>query len=511
MPVATLLNIVRDTTTGDVLYTYRAKNDTAGANGTTRYGIADHPEPGWFLERDSGGNHRLYVKLASGQAPAVGQLTAAMGLPGGLSFQNSPYWKLQHLTFRDFGTIEWVGSGGDYQNDSRPAVNIRTGSDYCVVEHCTFDNAQLSLGLFSPGVIGGNGALVRRNLFTAQCGWDMIYRSYYEDNDVAGWSRVKSQPFERTGIELTTAGIGNVICQNVFRGLFNAIAGQPNVAGGSIDRARDTDIHHNRFEQIGDDGIEFDGSAGVNIRAWMNVFEPVRNAFSMSPLGTGPLWAIGNDIRDYLSYPVKPGQDDATMADGMGWKLLYHNTSWTAFAPVGVSASASISGMPFRSNGGYGNLLAINNVLAGTNVLLLRDVTANGGHHAVDAFQRNAFYTPAASPKLVWQGTESAAINSGNEASVQTTMNSAEPSVNLDDNRLIVNPFPSATGELNGDLVGEAVSIPGISNIAGSRGNVHLTEPLDIGVFGGFAPPPPSVSTTATLPARWLLARRRAG
>ena len=68
-----------------------------------------------------------------------------------------------------------------------------------------------------------------------------------------------------------------------------------------------------------------------------------------------------------------------------------------------------------------------------------------------------------------------------------------------------LNPFPSGGDTvLNAFLEGQAVTIPGITNIAGTVAGVYVVEPLAIGRFGSFTMPPRVTSPTATLTRRLI-------
>jgi hypothetical protein len=225
------------------------------------------------------------------------------------------------------------------------------------------------------------------------------------------------------------------------------------------------------------------------------------------------VWCIGNKLTEYVSYPFKPGNGDATHPSA-GWKLLYHNTCKST-----IVQSQGKGSWGFAGNVVWGNLVAINNIFQGTKAEMVYDISANP-HTGPNTFTRNVLYSTGTPPHQVWWRAiiyekDPPSILSAQQALMDPA--TGEPFKHPDEQVLFtlnieeVNPFPGGGAEeLNSALVGLAVSIPGITNIAGTAAGVYLAEPISPGQFGSFTLPPRVASPTATLPTRlWPMMSRQ--
>jgi hypothetical protein len=433
--------------------------------------------------------------------PEAGQITAASDQ--GIILEDCSYWRVEGIHFKDFGSIVPQGTN-DYRAKASPALEIRHSSHHVVVENCTFEDCGLSVTgstVASETNRRPQDLLIQNNAFVADGIWSLVGSGYS-----IGWQRVKNQPLDITALRLDKPGPRPVVRNNTFRGYFNGVV----IASNTVsDVARDADVYQNLFSQIGDDCVECDAEYCTNVRIWMNQFVGYGSGVSLSPLGGGPVWIVGNVMRDAMSYPFKPGVSEPGQSSN-GFNLIYHNTCTTTLVDP-----ESNGGWAFDTNGPMGNLVAKNNIFAGTHQRII-----NGGlsgmltYTAPNEFTRNVLYSsycdgpnpPNPCDRLVrWEQTALTlpATDAEMDADLNTAFPTAPNKLTMTDNLYHTAPL-AADGSLAGALRGAAVAIDGITAVAVDGGGQRIAPPLDLGAFAGFAVTPAPVPPTGILPARWF-------
>jgi hypothetical protein len=431
-------NRVTDATRDQVLYTYGSlTTDSAPIFAMTR-----HSEPGWFYDLNT---RRLYVKLASGAAPAPGQIRAS-NQTSGLSFANSSYWIVDGIQFEQFGRSfkPVTVPGNTYGGYTAYAIGIY-GGDNIVVRNSTFRHA--GLVVHDNTVHAPNNILIENNTFYTNGMWDVFYEESFENSQ---WERIKSTPLETFAIQALHVGRGMVIRNNTFDGFATAVM----MASESAIYVADVDIHNNISYRHADDLYEADstGTDGGNINTaiFNNTSYGALIFVSASSFKRGPLWVIGNYAEDNLVGPIKSGQQRAadSFTNSTGWKLIYNNTFASDVPGSGV----------YGSNAGQGNTIAKNNIFAGTTHLLLAEVSDVGAHRAPVLFDSNVFYSSDPAPQWwAWETREYQTLEAMDAAAVMLEMKNTIHTVN---------PFPSGIGgPLNSALATWGISIKGITNV----------------------------------------------
>jgi hypothetical protein len=158
------------------------------------------------------------------------------------------------------------------------------------------------------------------------------------------------------------SGRGNVIRQNIFHDMFDGFNACP---AGSSAVTNETDVYENLVYRVGDDGMQADGECS-NIRIWGNTFHDVLNGISLSPVKTGPLYAVRNVI-----YNTGAGNNNH---DGSPFKFIYPLSS---DGPVYLFHNTAHTTLPendgIRIGGEYGSwdsIVSRNNIWAGTRFAL---------------------------------------------------------------------------------------------------------------------------------------------
>jgi hypothetical protein len=109
--------------------------------------------------------------------------------------------------------------------------------------------------------------------------------------------------------------------------------------------AADCDIQENTILEVGDDAIETDDLAGVNLRIWRNRLEQCYVGISIAPIYTGPEYVLYNTIVEYGRSGFKHSVSSA------GFALVAHNTVTTTEPDkAAVHPSGPYSNVHFRNN-----------------------------------------------------------------------------------------------------------------------------------------------------------------
>jgi hypothetical protein len=486
--------------TNTILYPYMAKvNDVdppppEGPSENTKFGMAAHTWPGWFQDTDG----TIYVKLNSGSsygnAPQTDELTATPLNDNGINFYHVAYWKVEGITFEDFGIQE-----DDHRPKPRYGVEI-LGGDNIVIDGCTFRDSGAKVSYYFPN-IASSKITFQDCRFEASGLWPIC------DNltDSRAWEYGKNTPLNVPGIYMDTTR-GAVIRRTTFDGVYYAITSSSNTS--------DLDIYNNVFVKIAGD-TSLDNPSGEpawevkHTRIFLNEFLVQNTGVSASPFNVGPLFCIGNLHQEFRGAPYKFGNGNAARGyPSAAWKLLYHNTCKSTADKVGGGSYG------FATNGAMGNVVAKNNIFQGAEPQIVSDLSQDP-HTGPNAFIRNVFYSTSGSTphQFIWR-YKTYQKNPPTYLTIEQALMdplTGEPARNPNEvvcfemNVEELNPFPSGGDTaLNVLLEGQAVAIPGITNIAGTATGVYLAEPLAIGRFGSFTMPPRVTSPTATLTRRLI-------
>lgn len=180
------------------------------------------------------------------------------------------------------------------------------------------------------------------------------------------WEAVKkgAQYLEAGGVYANEpfTGKGNIIRRNTFHDMFDGLSICPDRTAGITN---ETDVYENMIYSVGDDGIQADGRCS-NIRIWNNTIHDVLVGISLSPVHTGPVYAIRNTI-----YNTGAGVNNH---DGSPFKFIYMSSS---DAPVYLFHNTCHTEIPnndgIRLGGELGKweqIFARNNIWSGTRFAL---------------------------------------------------------------------------------------------------------------------------------------------
>jgi hypothetical protein len=271
----------------------------AGANGISQ---------GWAVE-----NGRLSVRLEGGGSPA-GHVVSVARINVGV-YVDEPWWRVENLEIRHFGTT--TGGSG---------VRARAANDLVVANNYVHTNGGRAI-FISAGSADG--------LYEHNVCWDFRIGTW-------PWSATKAHEEEIAGIS-NRGGRGNVIRRNTISGLFDGMDAGDGQADENV--AADADYSDNTVTHVGDDGIETDEIAAINLRVWSNTFADLFDGISVAPNFQGPEYVVGNTITGF----TRSGFKFSLSSTGQTW--IVNNTVWsTAPAAPAVKPSGIYSNMHFRNN-----------------------------------------------------------------------------------------------------------------------------------------------------------------
>ncbi len=300
---------------GERLYPYQSAAELA----SLAWGI-----PGFFADGTT-----LDVRLEGDANPAT--TTMVVTRFNHAFYVNRDFIDFVGLTFRHYGRGSWA-----------KAVYLDGASD-CLVRGCTFSMCDLGIGLKRAS---------HRNLIEGNDFFDTIFDW--------PWDAVKAgSALETGGVRFydPMSGRGTVIRDNVFHDDFDGFGV---CTGSDTGTTSETDVFRNAGYQLGDDGVETDGTCS-NVRLVGNAFHDVLVGVSLAPVYVGPVYAVRNLITrtgagnsSYSGMPFKLNSG----YDLSGTIYLFHNTS-DAQLPDN-------DGFEIRSPGSWQALVARNNVWSGT-------------------------------------------------------------------------------------------------------------------------------------------------
>ncbi len=147
------------------------------------------------------------------------------------------------------------------------------------------------------------------------------------------WKAVKGSSMEGTGIVIRTH-IGAVVRNNEIHNFNNGIYVGSSAGLKNPEIAFDTDIYNNHIHNIGDDGLEPEGT-NIDARFRNNIVDTSTTGISLAPITEGPAWVLRNLFTNYAGTSIKWDLNPT------GIILIYHNTSWTNV--TGLDAMSMIS------------------------------------------------------------------------------------------------------------------------------------------------------------------------
>jgi hypothetical protein len=283
----------------------------AGANGVPQ---------GWVIE---GG--RLNVRLEGGLSP-IGHVVSVARLNVGV-FVDESYWRVENLEIRHFATV----SGG-------AAVRVRAATGVVVASNHIHTNG---------------GRCIHINALAS----DGLYESNTLRDPRIGtwpWAATKSHE-EEIGAVSNRGGRGNVIRNNNVAGLFDGLDAGDGTADENV--AADADYNGNTVVGVGDDAIETDVIAAINLRVWSNTFANNYSGISVAPNYQGPEYILYNTVVNCARSSIKCSLGST----GETW--LVNNTLF-----------GNISGAPaVKPSGVYSNLHFRNNILGSNGAACVSD------------------------------------------------------------------------------------------------------------------------------------------
>ena len=303
---------------------------------------------------------RLYVKLEDGSSPNghvmhVARYNQAL-------YVDSSWWRIDGFTIRFYGLS---ANGGGIVLINAAGV---------VVSHNDLNTLGGKAQIYLR--IGTSDALIEQN----SCREARL--------STWPWAAVKGHDEENNGIS-NRGTRGNVIRSNVVNGPFNGI----DVTGGDTDEnvGADCDLHDNVIQNVGDDGIETDITAAINLRVFRNRVDRVFSGFSVAPNYQGPEYILYNTVTN----TGRGGFKFSLSSTGETW--ICHNT-----------LTSDVSGSPaVHPSGPYSNIRFRNNVLVGNGAASVSD---DAGESATgNTFDYDVIYTNYAA-LFRWKNTNYSTI-----------------------------------------------------------------------------------------------------
>jgi hypothetical protein len=315
--------------------------------------------PGFYVDGTT-----LYVRLAGDADPnAVSMAVSRYNLG---FFVDEDFIVFQDLTFRHYGQGEYA-----------KAIFFSNASEVLVQGNTFYLNNQ-DINIKHDS---------HRNVIQNNEFYDSIFDWH--------WDAVKqgAQFLESGGVYVNdpVTGRGNVIRRNTFHDVFDGFHVCPM---GTAGVTNETDVYENLVYRAGDDGIETDGVCS-NVRIWENTIHDVLVGISVSPVYTGPVYALRNVIyktgagnNEHIGTPFK--FMSPTSSDGAVY--LFHNT---ADAVLPNTSGLIVGG----EAGTWETVVARNNIWAGTHYALARYTAGQ----VVD-FDYDDLYTTSSSVFVKWVG-----------------------------------------------------------------------------------------------------------
>ena len=311
---------------------------------------------------------------------------------------NSAFWRVDSLTFRDFGT-------GNNNDLNWAVVNVSNQGN--VVENCTFlDLGNPSVGIrgyFDGTVLRTHSNTIQNNLFvthTLGSTWDKA-GLYVGFDKMAGLGCVTPGAGDTTCLAnnivypviIIEEGRGHVIRWNRVVGGPDAFVRWDNLNPDTCQNAlTDCDVYQNFTLNMGDDVIEPDPASGLNTRIYKNVLLGGHTPMNWYA-SRGPMYFVFNTcVNQFGMLP----EGSSTLAAGMqnGHTIIANNTFTTRRA----EALEMWVTPQNTDHNAYVNHVVVNNIING-NTATVRE----SGCLLLNEFNWNTGYVNTGSQ---WSGTQ---------------------------------------------------------------------------------------------------------
>lgn len=385
--------------------------------------LADLRDLVWNLPGFHVSGNKLSVHLANDANPNLIQMAVSRF---DIGFEvNADYIAFLALTFRHYGRATYA-----------KAIFLHNASNN-LVQGITFT-------MNNQGVdIKGDS---HRNLIQLNEFHDSLFEWHWDAVKKGG-----AQFVEAGGVyvDQQSTGRGNIIRGNIFHDMFDGFHLCPDKARGMTN---ETDVYDNLIYRAVDDGMETDGECS-NVRIWSNTIHDVLNGISLSPVYTGPVYAMRN-----LIYRTGAGNSDH---DGSPFKFIY---SISSDGPVYLFHNTASTRLPdndgLRVGGERGiwdSIVSRNNIWAGTRYAL-----ANYNRRQSIDFDFDALFSTAVDRFAKWEALPGGV--SSNLAHLQNQTGQELNGLNVDPG------FADAAGDdyrlvPDSPLVDAGVVVPGINDV----------------------------------------------
>jgi len=176
------------------------------------------------------------------------------------------------------------------------------------------------------------------------------------------WAAVKGSTMEGTAI-VVRGHIGEIIDNNQLHNFNNGIYTGSSAALDNPEIAFDADIYNNHIHNIGDDGLEPEGTC-INVRYRNNAVDTSLTGVSLAPVTEGPVWVLRSLFTNYAGTSIKWALDTSGIA------LIFQNTNWTNASNLNaMSMIRPAHNAVMRNNIFQGNKYAFYEPFTGSSVM----------------------------------------------------------------------------------------------------------------------------------------------
>jgi hypothetical protein len=348
---------------------------------------------------------KVYLRVPARFGTATpGQTLAALGITRvGVPRKNtamklgSAFWRVDSLTFRDFGT-------GDDVRLADPVISLNNQGN--VVENCTF----MDLGRPSIGVVNYFDVHSRRS------GWNTIQNNLFHTHSLgqtwnkegiylgfdkmAGLGCVNTAAGDTACLEvnlvyptiLLEVGRGHVIRWNRAVGAGDSFVRWTGFEADTTgERMEDIDVYQNFILNMGDDVIEPDFASNVNTRIYKNIMLGGHTPMNWY-VRRGPMYFVFNTCVNQSG--LLPTSDDGSYGIQNGHTVIANNTFTTR-----LTEAAYMWAQPqTHDHDAYVNHVVVNNIING-NTGTIRE----SGSLGLNEFNWNTTYVNTGS---LYSGTQ---------------------------------------------------------------------------------------------------------
>jgi hypothetical protein len=313
---------------------------------------------------------------------------------------SSAFWRVDSLSFRDFGNSNDAGL--------TPAV-VNMSNQGGVVEHCTFtDCARPGIGIRyyfdTPRTpLRTHWVTVQNNLFVSHTlGGTWSGPGLYLGFDkMAHLGCVNFNHGDTTCLSanlvyptvIVECGRGHVIRWNRVNGGADSFVRWSNSRSDTAqDALTDDDVYQNDTMNMGDDVIEPDAASGLNDRVYKNTFLGGHTPLQWQ-IGRGPFYYVFNTCVNQSGFVIS-GTDNSVQGIERGHVIIANNTFTTRL----TEAFEAWAQPQNTDHDAYVNEVCVNNILNG-NTAVIRD----SGCLGLNEFNWNVGYVNTGTQ---WSGTQ---------------------------------------------------------------------------------------------------------